>query len=59
MDTHSRIKKHQTEAASDNAGPVSFWLMKTRQKILAGSWERWLLTGMCIVSAVTWVPARP
>ena len=77
MDTHSRNKKHQAEAASDNAGPVPetrpdltgiIWQKesgkRTSRFFLADenateNFERWRLTGMYIVSAVTWVPARP
>ncbi len=36
MDTHSRIKKHQTEAASDNAGPVP----ETRPDLTGIIWQK-------------------
>ena len=36
MDTHSRIKKHQTEAASDNAGPVP----ETRPDMTGIIWQK-------------------
>lgn len=44
---------------SGNRSPRFFWLMRTRQSILADCWERWLPTEMYIASAVTWAPARP
>ena len=36
MDTHPRIKKHQTEAASDNAGPVP----ETRPDLTGIIWQK-------------------
>ena len=36
MDTHSRIKKHQTEAASDNAGPFP----ETRPDLTGIIWQK-------------------
>ena len=36
MDTHSRMKKHQTEAASDNAGPVP----ETRPDLTGIIWQK-------------------
>ena len=36
MDTHSRIKKHQTEAASDNAGPFA----ETRPDLTGIIWQK-------------------
>ena len=43
MDTHSRIKKHQTEAASDNAGPVP----ETRPDLTGIIWQK--ESGKCTI----------